>query len=246
MNILIPMAGKNQYFPEAEFPFPKALIEIGAKTMIEHVVSNLSTASKHVTFIFVVSGNDCRKFHLELTLGLIAVGNNHIVRLDRESRGSACSALMAIDYINNDTPLLVANSDQLFDSPINELIANFQTADAGVVCFESVHPRWSYARLGDKSKVVEIAEKRPISNNAIAGLYYFREGRSYVDASMKMIEKDDSVDGLYYIAPALNQMILEGKDVLMHRVENERFHTFYSPQKIREYELMVQHFPING
>lgn len=240
INVLIPMAGKTQYFSEAEFPFPKPLIEIGSKTMIEHVVENLATAGANVQFIFVIGSEDCRKFHLDGTLNIITGGRGLIVRLARETRGSACSALMAIDYIATDTPLLIANSDQLFEAPITDLITGFQAADAGVVSFDSVHPRWSYVRLDEKGKVIEAAEKRPLSRHAIAGMYYFRRGQDFVEAAMRMIQKDESVNGSYFIAPTLNQMILTGKDILMHKVDNARYHTFYTPHKIKEYENWLQ------
>jgi len=236
INILIPMAGKSMYFPESEFPFPKPLIEIGAKTIIERVVENLTTAAKEAHFIFVISDDDCQKFHLDSTLNIITNGKCQIVRLDRETKGSACSALMAIDYINNDVPLLIANSDQIFEDSIVELIAGLQTAEAGVVTFDSVHPRWSYVQLDEHNKVIETAEKRPLSRNAIAGLYYFRHGNDFVEAAMQMIRKGESVNGSFYVAPALNQLILAGKTIRISKVDNDRYHTFYTSQKIKEYE----------
>lgn len=240
MNILIPMAGNNQYFPESEFPFPKPLIEVGLKTIIERVVENLATAAKDVQFIFVISGEDCKKFHLDSTLKIITDGRGHIVRLDGETRGSACSALMAIDYIANDTPLLIANSDQLFDKTIAEMIIRFQSVDAGVITFDSVHPRWSYALVDKQDRIIQTAEKNPISRNAIAGLYFFSRGQDFVDAAMQMIQKDENFNGSYFIAPALNQMILAGKDIRIHKIENDKYHTFYTPNKINEYENWLQ------
>lgn len=241
INILIPMAGKSQYFPEGDYPFPKPLIEIGSKTMIERVVDNLSTAAEEVQFIFVISGEDCRKYHLDNTLNIITNEQSHIVRLDKETRGSACSALMAIDYIANDTPLLIANSDQIFEEPVVELISRFRQVDAGIVTFDSVHPRWSYARLDERGEVLETAEKRPLSRHAIAGLYYFSQGNKFVEAAMQMIRKDESVNGHYFIAPTLNQMILAGGKIGAFKVDNAKYHTFYSPQKIQDYENWLQY-----
>lgn len=240
LNILIPLSGKNQYFPESEYPFPKSLIEIGSKTLIERVVNNLSGAAKQVKFIFVIDGKDCSKFHLDNTLNIITDGKCHIIRLENETQGSACSSLLAIDHISNTTPLLISNGDQLFDESIVDLIEGFQKTDAGVVTFDSVHPRWSYVRLDERGKVVETAEKRPISRNAIAGLYYFNQGQYFVDAAMQMIQKDERVNGNFYISPVLNQMILAGKDVCVRRVEVEKYHTFYTPQKLKEFESRVQ------
>lgn len=239
INILIPMAGKNLYFSENEYPFPKPLIEIGQRTMIELVIQNLSLAGKDIQFIFVLSNADCRKFHLDSTLNIITNYQCRIVRLDNETKGAACSALMAISHIGNDYPLIIANSDQLFDDSLRDLIVQLQEADAGVVTFKSVHPRWSYVRLDEQGFVVETAEKRPISREAIAGLYYFRHGKVFVEAAMDSIRKDSSVNGSFYIAPTLNGLILQGKKIRVAKVDSQRYHTFYTPQKIKEYESQM-------
>ena len=114
INILIPMAGRSLYFSENEYPFPKPLIEIGEKTMIEHVIQNLTSVGKDIQFIFVLCNTDCRKFHLDSSLNIITNYQCRIVRLNNETRGAACSALMAINHIGNDDPLIIANADQLF------------------------------------------------------------------------------------------------------------------------------------
>jgi len=240
MNILIPMAGRSQHFVESEYSFPKPLIEIGQKTMIEHVVTNLATAGSDLQFIFVVAGSDCRKFHLDSTLSIITNQKCKLVKLDNETKGAACSALMAINYIANEQPLIIANSDQLFDTPIFELIQLMGDSDAGVATFDSVHPRWSYVRLNEQGFVTETAEKRPISRQAIAGIYYFRQGMDFVEAAMSMIQKDSNVNGSFYIAPCLNEMILKGKSIRTACVEAKRYHTFYNPQKVKEYEAHLR------
>ncbi len=239
INILVPMAGKSQYFSEQEFPFPKPLLEIGPKTVIEHVIANLSSIAAKVQFIFVVNSGDCRKFHLDSTLNLITHHQCKIVRLEHETKGAACSALMAVSYIANDDPLIIANSDQLFASPLHNLIHNFEGSDAGVITFDSVHPRWSYVRLDEYQHVVETAEKRPISRHAVAGLYYFKKGHDFVDSAMSMIQKDSSVNGRFYISPTLNEMILKGKVITTTSVNTDDYHTFYTPQKIKEYETQL-------
>lgn len=240
INILIPMAGKSQYFSESEYPFPKPLIEIGQKTVIERVMQNLSSVGPKVQFTFVLSNADCRKFHLDSTLNIITDHQCKIIRLDNETKGAACSALMAIAHIANHQPLIIANSDQLFDDSLQDLIAGLGDADAGVLTFESVHPRWSYVRLDEQGLVVETSEKRPISRHAIAGLYYFRHGQDFVDAAMQMIRKDSSVNGNFFVAPTLNEMILSGKKIRTAQVAAEHYHTFYTPQKIKEYEALLQ------
>ena len=234
------MAGKSLFFNEIDYPFPKPLIEIENKTIIEYVVENLSSAGDEVQFIFVISTNECRKFHLDSSLNIITNHKCKIVRLDNETKGAVCSALMAINYIANDQPLIIANSDQLFDDQLKEIINSLGESDAGVVTFDSVHPRWSYVRVDEDELVIEAAEKRPISRLAIAGLYYFRRGNEFISAAMLSIQKDACINGIFYIAPILNELILMGKKISTIKIEAHRFHTFYTPQKIKEYEAQLQ------
>lgn len=239
INILIPLAGKNQYFSETDYPFPKPLIEFNAKTMIEHIIDNFSSIQKEKQFIFIVNSEDCKKYHLDNVLNILTNNTCKIIKLDNETKGAACSAMMAVEYINNEMPLIISNADQLFDVCLDKVISKFQNSDAGVITFESIHPRWSYVRLDSENKVTETAEKRPISKNAIAGFYYFKNGKDFISSSSKMIKKDANVNGLYYISPVLNEMVLENKIIDIFKIENEKYHTFYTPQKIKEYERLM-------
>ena len=60
LNILIPMAGGGRSFAEAGYTFPKPLIDIGGKTMIEVVINNLRPQGDH-KFIFVKARNLLRQ-----------------------------------------------------------------------------------------------------------------------------------------------------------------------------------------
>ena len=238
LNVIIPMASKSIFFEDEKYIYPKPLIEINGKTMIQHVVENLKTITQDIQFIFIVSNSDCSKYHLDSILKLIAGNDCIILKLDKETKGAACSVLMAIEYINNDEPLVIANSDQIIAENLNSIISAFQkkNVDAGVVCFETVHPRWSFVRLNEQNKIMETAEKRPLSKNAIAGFYYFKKGSFFIDAAMNSIEKDANVNGIYYIAPVLNEMVLKNLNMEIYKIANEKYHTFYSPQKIEEFE----------
>ncbi|MCT7563745.1 glycosyltransferase family 2 protein [Aliarcobacter butzleri] len=239
INILIPLAGKNQFFSEAEYPFPKPLIEFNGKTMIEHIIDNFSSIQKEKQFIFIVNSEDCKKYHLDNVLNILTNHTCKIIKLENETKGAACSAMMAVEYIDNDTPLIISNADQLFDMCLDEVIKSFGNSDSGVITFESIHPRWSYVRLDSENRVTETAEKRPISKSAIAGFYYFKNGKDFINSSSKMIKKDASINGLYYIAPTLNEMVLENKTINIFQIENSKYHTFYTPQKIKEYERII-------
>jgi dTDP-glucose pyrophosphorylase len=238
MNVLIPLSGGSKFFDAEEYFYPKMLIEVLGKPMIQHAIENLSTLGSDLQFIFVVKKGDCNQFHLDDTLKLLADGACKIIVLDRETKGAACSALMAIDDINNDIPLVIANFDQLIDVNLAE-IANSLTqsdADAGCLIFETTHPRWSFVLLEENGYVLETAEKRPLSRSAIAGFYYYKEGKDFVRAAQSMILKSCSSADVFYISPTFNELILKGKKIKAVRIPNESYHSFYTPQKIEEYE----------
>lgn len=236
INVLLPMAGRSEYFDSKLYPYPTSLIELEGKPMIERVIENLSELSDDCRFIFVIKSEDCRRFHLDNTLLLLSSRRGKLVKLEGDTKGSLCSALMAISNISAVDPLIIANSDQLFDGILKTVLNDFRQsgADAGCLCFNSVHPRWSYVRITD-GNVVEAAEKNPISRNAIAGFYYFRTGSIFVQSGMRTILKSGSVDDRYYVAPAFNEIILEGGKVHPIVISNDVYHSFYTPQRIDEY-----------
>jgi len=237
INILIPLGGKSDFFNSSEYQYPKSLIEIQGKTMIQRVIENYAEI-EHKKFIFVVNQTDCDIYHLDSILKLLTNGNCEIVRLNGATRGGACSALLAIDQINTETPLIIANSDQVLEVDLANICQCFrdQMIDAGVVTFESIHPKWSFIRIDEGGSVIEAAEKRPISKNAIAGFYYFGAGKNFVIAAMESIKKDAHVNELFYIAPVLNELVLRGCSVGYKYIEATSYHSFYSPAKIAEYE----------
>lgn len=239
INIIIPLAGKNQFFSGNEYSFPKPLIEFNGKTMIEHIIENFNFKDKEIQFIFIVNNDDCKKYHLDNVLNILTNHTCKIIKLENETKGAACSAMMAVEYVDNDIPLIIANDDQLFDICLNEVFESFEESDAGVITFDSIHPRWSYVRLNEESLVTETAEKRPISKTAIAGFYYFKRGSDFISSSSKMIKKDASINGLYYVSPVLNEMVLENKRINIFQIENSKYHTFYTPQKIKEYQRLM-------
>lgn len=237
LNIVIPIASSSKFFNPAIYPYPKPLIEISGKPMIQKVIENLSTISEEKRFIFIIKEEDCRKFHLDSTLRLLAGESAVIFKIQQETMGAACSVLLAIDLIGTNDPLLIANGDQVIEESLDDQLKKFrkQSADAGCLCFDSVHPRWSYAKV-DGENILETAEKRPISKHAIAGFFYFAKGIDFVESAYAMIRKDANVDGQYYVAPVLNELILKQKTLKAFKIENKKYHTFYSSQKIEEYE----------
>ena len=238
MQFLIPLAGRSPHFPAEEFFFPKSLVEVLGKPMIQHVVENLFSIDKGSRLIFVVPEEGVRRFSMESTLKLIGGENCVVVQLRGRTRGALCSALMAIDSIDLDQPIIIANGDQIIDADLKGVVELFRarSANAGVIIFDSVHPRWSYVETGEESRVLQAAEKKVISNKAIAGFYYFDTGSTFVSAAMRCIEHNTTVDGGFYTAPCLNEVILNGGLVTSASIDADEYHSFHAPEMIARFE----------
>lgn len=242
MKVLVPLAAQEDaFFNRQEFFYPKPLIDVDGKPMIARAVECLQGLGPDIEFIFVARTEDCQKFSLDNVLRLVTRDRCQVVQLRYPTRGAVCSCLMAIDHIAADEPLVVANGDQIVDADLAAAVAQFERSyDAGVITFESIHPRWSYVLSDSNGSVLESAEKRVISSNAVAGFYWYAKGSSFIDAAMRLIEHDVQHDGAYYVAPTLNELILKGKRVGHRPIPASAYHSFYSPQKIDEYQRLVQ------
>lgn len=217
MNVLIPMAGLGSRFSEAGYTFPKPLIEVNGKPMIQLVVENLNIEAH---YIFMVQKDHYDKYQLKYMLNMIAPGCS-IVQLDGLTQGAACTTLLAKDLIDNDDPLLIANSDQYVEWNSNECLYAFTAdgIDGGILTFKSIHPKWSYARLDAEGFVAEVAEKRPISDLATVGVYYWKRGRDYVRCAKQMIEKNVRTNNEFYVCPVFNEAINDGKKIRVKTIE---------------------------
>ena len=211
MNVLIPMAGAGSRFQQAGYTFPKPLIDVQGKPMIQVVVENLNIDA---TFIYVVQKEHRTKYNLDTLLNLITP-NCKVVEVDGITEGAACTTLLAKEYINNDEPLLMANSDQFIEWDSNEFMykMNEQNLDGGIVTFKATHPKWSFAKIDEHGFVTEVAEKNPISDIATVGVYYWKRGSDYVTFAERMIERNVRVNNEFYVCPVFNQAIQDGRRI---------------------------------
>ena len=217
MKVLIPMAGSGSRFEKAGYTFPKPLIDVEGKPMIQAVVDNLNIEAQHV---FIVQKSHYEKYNLQQTLNQISP-NCEIVQVDGVTEGAACTTLLAKQYIDNDEPLVIANSDQYVEWDSNEFMYSMvaDSVDGGILSFKSTHPKWSYAKLGDDGFVCEVAEKKPISDIATVGIYFWKKGSDYVKYAEDMIEKSIRVNNEFYVCPVFNQAIEDNKKVKIFNVE---------------------------
>ena len=211
LNVLIPMAGAGSRFEQAGYTFPKPLIDVKGKPMIQVVVENLNIKAN---YIYIVQKSHREKYNLDTLLNLITPGCK-IVEVDGLTEGAACTALLAKEHINTDAPLFFANSDQFVEWDSNEFMykMNETNVDGGIVTFKATHPKWSFAKVDENGLVTEVAEKNPISDIATVGYYYWKHGSDFVKYAEQMIDKNIRVNNEFYVCPVFNEAIADCKRI---------------------------------
>lgn len=236
LNIVVPIASPSDWASNSDYLYPKYLVDINGKPLIEYVLENLIAIERETYFYFIVKEEDCTKYHIDNILKLI-VPNSKIVILKNTTKGAICSVLMVIDKINSLEECLIVNSDQIINVDFNKVLDYFRLnkVDGGIMTFPSVHPRWSFALIHNEN-VLQTAEKNPISKNAIAGFYYFKDFECFKTAAFKVISNNENTNGQFYTSAVLNYLVLLNKNVIHFPIKSKEYISFYSPQKIREFE----------
>ena len=217
MNILVPMAGAGKRFADAGYVFPKPLIEINNKPMIQWVIESLNF---NANYIFIIQKEHQEKYNIKSVLKILQP-NCKIIELDHITEGAACTTLLAKEFINNSDPLIIANSDQYIIWNSSKALYDFNSKnlDGAILTFEAIHPKWSYAKTNEEGLVTEVAEKKVISKNATVGVYYWKHGSDYVQSAENMIKKNIRVNNEFYVCPVYNEFLLKNKKVIIHNVD---------------------------
>lgn len=227
------MAGEGSRFKKEGYTFPKPLIDVDGKPMIQRVVENLDFDAE---YIFLVRKSHTQDYPGLLdTLDRITNGNSSHVIVDELTEGAACTALLAKELIDNDSELLIANSDQVIEYSKDNFIMmkNNIDVDAIVFSFNDVHPKWSFVKTNSRGYVTEVAEKKPISNIATCGIYWYRRGSDFVKYANRMIMKDIRVNNEFYIAPVYNELVNDGLKLIPYYVH--KMHGIGTPEDLNRY-----------
>lgn len=208
LNIVIPMAGRGSRFAQAGYKNPKPLIDIYGHPMIEYVTKNIKPNCEH-RFIYICQQEHLEKFNLGEKLKEMS-SNCEIVTVDRITEGAACTVLLAEKYIDNDDPMMIANSDQFVDTDINDYLDAMKDLDGFIMTMPADDPKWSYIKYNKDGLVTTVREKEVISNQATVGIYNYAHGRYFVKYAHQMIDKNIRVNNEFYVAPVYNEMIDAG------------------------------------
>jgi dTDP-glucose pyrophosphorylase len=233
-NILIPMAGRGSRFEEQGYTDKKPFIDVNGKPMIHRVIKNLGMEfDKEYMFILICLQEDFDKYDFTEFEKVIGHNSYDVVILDDVTEGAAQTVLTAKHLINDDTPLMTMNSDQLVDWDVERLFEMCEQFDGVIPCFYGEGNAWSYARTLDNGYVQEVAEKKQISKYATAGYYYWKKGSDFVKYAEQMIKDNSRTNGEFYVAPVYNWAVKDGKRVGVFMVD--KLYSLGTPEDLQEY-----------
>ena len=238
MNIVIPMAGLGSRFVRAGFDKPKPFIDVLGKPMIIRVLENLKY--KDAKYILIA-----RKEHLIKEKNLVdEIKNNfnaEFIGIGKLTEGTACTVLYARKYINNNTPLMIANSDQIVDINIADFIDDSlnRSLDGSILTFidKEKNPKWSFVKLNN-DLVVEVKEKEAISEFATVGIYFFNKGKIFVESVIDMIIEYDRVNNEFYTCPVYNYAIKSGAKIGIYNIDFSKMHGIGTPEDLEIFKAI--------
>lgn len=225
MNILMPMAGEGirlQGFAD----LPKPLVQVGSYPIFMWA---LHSAALTNNFIFVVKDEHIRINSIHSTIKK-AFPESTIIAQEGKVDGAAITTLLVQDLIDNDEPLLIVDCDVFTN--IDYSLFSFIQHDGAIVVAKSTAPSCAYVKIED-GFVTRVAEKEKISDNAIAGLYFWKKGSDYVKYAKAMIKNNTRVNGEFYVSPSYNEAIKDDKKIVA--ISTETFYHLGSEEEIKKF-----------
>ena len=234
MKILIPAAGKGSRFQGSKYHLPKPMISVDGEPMLIRAAKTLGFRGE---FIFIIQESEYR---VELATKLKeAFSNCKIAVIGFDTDGPVETSLIAEEIIDSEEELLIANCDQIlsWDHGYNSdtVLKQLRKYDAGVLTINSTDPKHSYARI-ENNLVVEIQEKKVISEEALVGIHYWKHGCDFIKSAREMISDDQRTNNEFYIGPTYNYLIKDGKKVTFVRLNDKDISFVGTPEDLQTYE----------
>ena len=229
------MAGLGSRFRNAGYNCPKYMIKAKGKTLFEWSMDSLVDYNPYVSkYVFVVRKEDNSETFIREKMKNYGIKNIEVVGIDFLTDGQATTCMLALPYCDLDESILVYNIDTYVE-PHEMKYLDIKGA-GHIPCFHAEGDHWSFAKLDSDSNVIEVREKKRISNNCSLGAYYFSSANLFKDlyneyySDLLHLENNEK-----YIAPLYNYMIEKGQQVTISVVDANKVHVLGTPEELMEF-----------
>ncbi|MGM9534383.1 MAG: glycosyltransferase family 2 protein [Intestinibacter sp.] len=234
MNIVITMAGLGSRFKKAGYKVEKYMIEAKGHTLFYWSMISLEDFFDD-NFIFIIKKEDNASDFIKNSCNELNIQKYKIVEIDGLTDGQATTALAARPYCEQNQPIIIYNIDTYVEK------GGFKKSDfrgdGFIPCFYGKGDHWSFAKINQDGKVVEVREKNRISPNCTLGLYYFKTIELYEKLYEKCYVEDNNLEvGERYVAPIYNYLIKNGGDVYISIIEQSKIHVLGTPEELEKFK----------
>jgi len=209
MKLIIPMAGAGKRLRPHTLTVPKPLLPIAGKPIVQRLVEDIikvvKTQIDEIAFVIGDFGKDVEQQLCEIAKN---TGSKAKIYYQSEALGTAHAVLCAAPSLNGE--VIVAFADTLFradNMPFNK-------EDDGVIWVQQVNNPESFGvvKLDNKGVITDFIEKpkTPVSDLAIIGIYYIRDGKNFKEELQFLISNNVVVNGEYQLTDALENMKVKG------------------------------------
>lgn len=237
LDCVITMGGLGSRFRKVGYKVPKYMIEAKGKTLFEWSIISLDGFRKEIDkFIFIAMRDDSVQVEPFITeeCKKLGIEKYEIILLDYLTDGQATTALLAEKYWKEENGLLIYNIDTYVES--GEMKASELKGDGFIPCFKAPGDHWSFVKLDENGKAVEIREKQRISDNCTLGAYYFKSCGLYKKLYTEYYSNPDNlVNGEKYVAPLYNYLLSQGGEIYISDINPEKVHVLGTPEELKAF-----------
>ena len=238
IDIVITMGGLGSRFRKAGYTVPKYMIEAKGRTLFEWSMISLEgyrdRADKYIFIAMKDENNDVEGFIREKCKEF-SIMDPKVILLDYLTDGQATTAMLAGKYWDREHALLIYNIDTYVEA--GEMNSTQLKGDGFIPCFQAEGDHWSFVRLDDEGRVVEIKEKKRISNYCTLGAYYFKTCGLYEDLYNEYYRDKDRelVNGEKYVAPLYDYLLSKGGDIYISDIAPQKVHVLGTPEELQAF-----------
>lgn len=235
MTVMITMAGLGLRFRQAGYQLPKFRIVARGRTLMDWSLLSMQ-AFFDQRFVFACLADEDADW-IHRTASRVGIRDVTIAARPALSRGQAESAVDALAHADPADPLWIYNIDTHV-APQAMRPQDLQAAAGCLHVFPSTEPNMSFVRYGRGDEVVEIAEKRPISNWATVGLYGFRSAHLFAELYREAYEagRVPTVNGERYVAPMYERLLARGERIVAPRLDASTVHILGTPAQVLAFD----------
>jgi putative flippase GtrA/NDP-sugar pyrophosphorylase family protein len=237
--VMVPLAGAGSRFAKEGYVDPKPLVAVSGTPMVVQATRDLPAADRS---IFILRSDLPGRGHIESCLSTFP--GARLVVLDALTDGQARTCLLAIDRVDPEQPLTIGACDNgvLFDA--NRFETLMADPDVDVIVWVARHHPNAARRpemygwvetAGDVVTGVSVkkALQDPANDPIVIGTFTFKRARYFKAAAERMIERNGTVKGEYYVDTCINDAIAAG--LRCHIIEVDAYLSWGTPDELRTF-----------